>query len=33
LGTRNDLGEDFFATFRCFFATIAACPSHADKKK
>jgi hypothetical protein len=26
LGTGNPRGEDFFATFRCFFATIAACP-------
>jgi hypothetical protein len=33
LGTAKSHGEDFFATFRCFFATIAACPSHAGKKK
>jgi hypothetical protein len=29
----NYLGEDFFATFRCFFAKMAACPSHAGKKR
>jgi hypothetical protein len=33
LGTRNSKSEDFFAIFRYFFATMAACPSHADKKR
>jgi hypothetical protein len=26
LGTEDPPSEDFFATFRCFFARMAACP-------
>jgi hypothetical protein len=33
LGTLNHPGEDFFATFRYLFARMAACPSHAGKKR